>query len=418
VEKLFGKWLEPEARSGGKSLVQAGLLLKMKILILTFYYEPDLCAGSFRATAFVEALEKVIGPADSIEVITTKPNRYSSFSAECEELEIKGNVTIRRIKVPAHKSGLLDQAKSFFVYFKEALKHAGLGGRYSAVFATSSRLFTAFLGAVVARRAKAPLYLDMRDIFVDTMRSIYERSLVKHGFVFLSPIETFTFKSARKINLVSKGFEGYFRKKYNKDYSFFTNGIDDVFADFKPGSRSTEAAVGKTIFTYTGNIGEGQGLEKIVPAIAEKYPDIELRIIGSGGRANVLEKACAGYPNVKMIKPVSREKLHAYYAESDVLFLQLNDYQAFYKVLPSKIFEYAATYKPIVAGVSGYAREFIETYLPGSMVYRPCDIEDFRVKYASFTKEVDIDNRKKFISLFLRRNIMDKMAKDLVGIAR
>ena len=44
---------------------------------------------------------------------------------------------------------------------------------------------------------------------------------------------------------------------------------------------------------------------------------------------------------------------------TDVLFLHLNDYSAFRKVIPSKIFEYAATGKPIVAGVSGYAAEFL-----------------------------------------------------------
>ena len=30
----------------------------MRILVLSFYYAPDLCAGSFRTTAFVEELKK------------------------------------------------------------------------------------------------------------------------------------------------------------------------------------------------------------------------------------------------------------------------------------------------------------------------------------------------------------------------
>lgn len=390
----------------------------MKALVLTFYYEPDLCAGSFRATAFVKALSSAVGPGGHIDVVTTCPNRYSTFSAECEQTEQKGNVTIKRIKVPPHKSGLFDQAKSFFVYFREALKYTAANKDYSVVFATSSRLFTAFLGAVTARRLKVPLYLDIRDIFTDTMRSIYGRSFLRHCFALVLPVERFTFNSARKINLVSKGFEGYFRGRYKKDYSFFSNGIDDVFADFKPETKSPGRAGKKKVFTYTGNIGEGQGLEKIVPRIAERYPDIEFRIIGSGGRVKALEKAADGYANVNIINPVSREKLHTFYQESDVLFLQLNDYEAFYKVLPSKIFEYAATYKPIIAGVSGWAKEFIQTYLPDSMVYSPCDIDDFSRRYEAFPGKVDIENRKKFIGMFLRTNIMGQMAKDVLETAR
>ena len=46
-----------------------------------------------------------------------------------------------------------------------------------------------------------------------------------------------------------------------------------------------------------------------------------------------------------------------------ILFIHLNAYPAFEKVLPSKIFEYAATGKPILAGVSGYSADFIRNNL-------------------------------------------------------
>ncbi len=41
----------------------------------------------------------------------------------------------------------------------------------------------------------------------------------------------------------------------------------------------------KIIITYAGNIGEGQGLEKIVPNMARKLGNnYEIHIIGDGGR--------------------------------------------------------------------------------------------------------------------------------------
>ena len=61
---------------------------------------------------------------------------------------------------------------------------------------------------------------------------------------------------------------------------------------------------------------------------------------------------------MQIIDPVSRSDLFDEYKNADVLFLHLNDYAAFRKVLPSKIFEYAATGKPILAGVAGYMQNF------------------------------------------------------------
>jgi glycosyltransferase involved in cell wall biosynthesis len=174
----------------------------------------------------------------------------------------------------------------------------------------------------------------------------------------------------------------------------------------------------KIRFTYTGNIGEGQGLEKIVPQIAQKYPNIEFCIIGDGGRKKILRDVTENMPNVKLIDPVNRTNLIKYYKDSDFLFLQLNDYEAFKKVLPSKIFEYAATYKPIIAGVDGYASEFIREYLPDSLIYKPCDIDDFSKKFEGFDWAVDIDKRREFIKMFSRNSIMDAMAKDFLSVMR
>ena len=51
----------------------------MKVLVVTFYYEPDLSAGSFRTTALVAAMRQRAPPGTHIDVITTLPNRYHSF---------------------------------------------------------------------------------------------------------------------------------------------------------------------------------------------------------------------------------------------------------------------------------------------------------------------------------------------------
>ena len=52
----------------------------MKLLLLSFYYPPDLCAGSFRASALIEALSRNRPKDLQVTVLTTQPNRYSKFA--------------------------------------------------------------------------------------------------------------------------------------------------------------------------------------------------------------------------------------------------------------------------------------------------------------------------------------------------
>lgn len=384
----------------------------MRILVLSFYFTPDLSAGSFRTTAFVEELKKYINENDKIEIITTKPNRYGSFAQDAKEFEkLEENIDINRIDLGTHKSGFLDQSKLFIKFAKEVFKLVTKKEKYDIVYATSSRLMTAFLGSLIANKQKAKLYLDIRDIFTDTLESVFAKSKLRYVIPVFKRIEKYTINSASHINLVSKGFENYFRNiNNNVSYSFYTNGIDEVFLDY---DFAQDKKNEKKIITYAGNIGEGQGLEKIIPIMAKKLSnEYEIHIIGDGGRKKALVESLKGIENVKLYDPVNRAKLLEIYKNSDILFLHLNDYEAFKKVLPSKLFEYATTNKFIVAGVGGYAKEFVEENINDAIVFEPCNADDFYEKFKKVGKFYDID-RNTFIKKFKRENIMNKMAKEV-----
>ncbi len=386
----------------------------MRILVLSFYYQPDLCAGSFRTTAFVKALKSHLSDDDSIDILTTMPNRYKSFRRGAETVERDGNVTVTRIQLPCHKSGFVDQACAFSRYMIEVIRNVR-GKKYDVVFATSSRLFTAFLGALVAKVKHAKLYLDLRDIFTDTMYSLLPARFSIIVLPFFKLIEKFTVKSANRINLVSEGFRDYFQQVApTQKYSFFTNGIDQEFVG-QSFEKSTNESV--KIITYAGNIGQGQGLEQVVPDMAEYLGDaFKICIIGDGGMRAILENELVRRKirNVEIFDPVGRVELMEYYRQSDYLFLHLNDCDAFKKVLPSKIFEYAATGKPMIAGVNGYARDFIKDNIEGAMVFNPCDVVDFSNSFVNWS--YDYFQRDGFVSKYRRDYIMYQMALDFAGI--
>ena len=359
----------------------------MRLLFLSFYFEPDLCAGSFRNTPLFEEIRGRSDENDFIHVITTLPNRYRTFQVAAQREEKGDNYVINRIAIPEHKNGMLDQAKSFSVFYREAMKLVK-GQEYDLVYASSSRLFTAFLGRRIAAGKHIPLYLDIRDIFVDTMKDVLGRKkLIQVPVVlFAKLIERYTFSRADHINLVSEGFKDYFSKFQHPTYSFFTNGIDDVFLSID--TKGTRSEQNPMIITYAGNMGSGQGLEKIIPQAAKQLGNKYLfRLIGDGGTKSLLQQKLDELQvhNVELIDPISRKELLEYYRQSTFLFLHLNDLEAFKKVLPSKLFEYGVFDKPVIAGVSGYAAKFVAENLPNHILFSPTNVGEFVDKLRNYT---------------------------------
>ena len=146
----------------------------MKIVFFTFYYPPDLSAGSFRSFALANALSLKINKDDELYIITTHPNRYSSHKAKAENYEFQSNIKIYRITIPSHKSGVLSQAKAFFVYFLSAHRLIKKINP-DLIIGTSSRLMTGILAWSCAKRIKSKYFLDIRDIFSETISDLYSR---------------------------------------------------------------------------------------------------------------------------------------------------------------------------------------------------------------------------------------------------
>ena len=110
-----------------------------------------------------------------------------------------------------------------------------------------------------------------------------------------------------------------------------------------------------------------------------------------------------------LLPPVQRGKLIAIYRSADILFLHLNDFDAFKMVLPSKLFEYAATGKPVWAGVAGYAAEFTSLKIENSAVFTPCNISSAVSAFEDL--EMVTRPRAEFKLEFSRKKIMKQMAK-------
>src|SRR5690606_6780154 len=113
----------------------------------------------------------------------------------------------------------------------------------------------------------------------------------------------------------SGGFKPYFVFYQKAKYSYFPNGVDDIFieANKAPALQFQSSSAIKTI-VYAGNLGEGQGLHKIVPQTAKALEGhFKFLIIGDGGIKQKLtdEFKQMGIKNVVFRAPVKRDGLIA-----------------------------------------------------------------------------------------------------------
>ena len=392
----------------------------MKILFLTFYFEPDLCAGSFRNSSLLKDFHLKIKKTDSIDVISTHPNRYDSYKVNSKDFEKRfENLTIRRINLPNHKGGIISQIKLFIIFYNNVLKITK-NNKYDLVYASSSRLFTAFLGARLARKNKAKLFLDIRDIFKETISDLYRQSKVISFFLnlIIPFFEKYTFNRASAINIVSPGFKDYFKKHnygVNANFYYNTNGIDEIFLESNPNQIIKKNKLKKKI-VYAGNIGSSQDLDKTLPAtldlLGENY---EFHIYGDGARKNILisELKNNNCSNIFIHNPIERNKLKEIYNDADILFFQLSKLDAFLRVIPSKLFEYSTFTKPIVAVVDGYCKDFINSNLKGVFIADPEDVNQI----VKIINGIDLDlfyHRSTFINEFSRSKINTKLSNSIL----
>lgn len=367
----------------------------------------------------MDALTKLTPKGTEIDVVTTLPQQSLQFCRNVPLDERQGEVAVFRIALPKWKGGILIQSIAFLVYFFGVIRTVS-GKDYDLVFATSGRLMTAVLGAWIAHRKSARLYLDIRDIFVDNIKEMLPRGISYATRPIFGGLERWAIMSAHKVNLVSAGFAKHFTERYpQQKFSYFTNGIDDEFMEssfVQPSVPIVSPSQRVVTVLYAGNIGDGQGLHRVIPELAKRMGSrIRFKIIGDGNSRRTLMDALVkeNLVNVELVSPMSREELIDAYRAADVLFLHLNAYSAFETVLPSKIFEYGALGKPIWAGVAGYPAEFIKAEISNAGVFTPCDAEDAG---RAFEKLVIADvPRADFVKKFSRATISQELAQDIMA---
>ncbi|WP_375749550.1 glycosyltransferase family 4 protein [Vibrio sp. HN007] len=395
------------AQVNGNLSVHIGATVKPKrILILSYFYEPDLSACSFRTAALVRYLADLY-PDIEIDVVSTAPSRYASYKPEVKS-RVASNVNISRVDVADVGFGFMGELFSFAKYAFHIRSFIS-DKEYDLVYATSAKLGTSVLARVIAKKKAAKLYLDIRDLLSDNMEHMFHPCVHIPLLPIIRKLEQYAFSGANRINAVSGGFTRHLETFVSSDcIRQFTNGIDDGFSTLRLRKRSDRPLR----IVYAGNLGTCQALHKIVPELAQRA-NVRITVVGDGRDAKKLtnELLKKRVNNVEVHPPVPRAELSNYYEDADVLFLHLDSFENLSRVIPSKVFEYAATGLPMICGVQGFTRKFIETNISNAATFPPNDVDGCISKLSSLRLEVS--SREVFCARFSRKKIMSEMTSDI-----
>jgi glycosyltransferase involved in cell wall biosynthesis len=194
-----------------------------------------------------------------------------------------------------------------------------------------------------------------------------------------------------------------FRNKVNKivpsnKILYFPNWADENLENiiFKNSDQAVSSADNYLKIYYTGNIGEAQGLNKVLEAmIILKNEPIKWTFVGDGSYKKTLQRGVLknNLNNVNFLPFQKADTLKATINNADLLLICLQENKLFNKTVPAKLQTYMCFGKPIIGLISGETKKIIENANCG-YAFSPKNLKAFTEKLIDIKKMNSLSLKK------------------------
>ena len=337
----------------------------MRILLVTHYFPPEIGAPQARLSEMARTWAE---DGDDVTVLTGMPNHPTgvipdAYRRAVRRIEHAGPYRVVRTWLYATPNEGFVKKTLGHLSFMVTSVLLGLrpSGPADVVVVSSPTFFSIFSAWVLARVKRAPLVVEVRDlwpaIFVE-LGVLTNRRVI----AVLEWLELWAYRQAALVVVVSEGFrDDLIRRGVPADkVATIRNGADvERFApggDPAPGRARLGAAPGEVVVLYLGAHGISHGLDTVLDAAALLAGQpIRVALVGEGAEraALVARVEREGLDNVAMHPGVPRDQVPELLAAADIALVPLRDVPLFATFIPSKIFEYLATGTPVVGAVRG-----------------------------------------------------------------
>jgi lipopolysaccharide/colanic/teichoic acid biosynthesis glycosyltransferase len=280
-------------------------------------------------------------------------------------------VRVLRCHVPSsYTRGYLGRMWSFFGFTVSSTTAALRVPSPDVVIGTSPPLIVAIPAWVAARRARAALVFEIRDLWPEsavTTGVLKEKAPLTRA---LYALERWACHSADLINVLTPAFRDDLVRRGlapASKISFIPNGAD--VARFAPGSRINNArrSLGwgeRIVVMYAGAHGRANALDQLVEAAAllKDRRDILIACVGDGPERVRLESEVARrglQDSIIFHGPQPKENMPDIVNACDIGAAVLQKNPTFRTVYPNKVFDYMACERPTLLAIDGVARELV-----------------------------------------------------------
>jgi colanic acid biosynthesis glycosyl transferase WcaI len=370
----------------------------VRILAVLPHFQPDVAPTGIIASRLVEELGEL---GHRIDVVTSLP-WYENHAV----LEGWRGRPVRREPTPwghvtrvhpfptGDKKNIPKRAVGFAAFCALDAAVAAAGPRVDVAFAMTPPLPMAATGWFAALARRAPLVLNVQDVFPDVA---VELGLLSGRRVIsaASALERWSYARCAAVTVLSADMRANLAAKMRRPdrLHVIPNFVDVEALRPQPPENSYRREYGlegKTVVMYAGNVGLSQSLDLLVHAArtTRDRNDVVYVINGGGSTLPDVEAAAAGLPNVVFVPMQPLPRLPEVMAAADIHVVPLKDGLSRSSV-PSKTYSILAAGRPLVASVDeGSEVQRIVEAAGAGIAVRPADPEAFVVALRTL-----IDNR-------------------------
>jgi glycosyltransferase involved in cell wall biosynthesis len=274
--------------------------------------------------------------------------------------------------------------------------------RPDVVFATSPALTVAVPGLAAARRHRAPLVFEVRDLWprapieMGALRNPAARTLARG-------LEKAAYRGAAHVVALSPGMrDGVVAAGVDPgDVTMIPNAADlDLFSpEVDPGSlREQLDGADRLVCSYFGTMGEANDLDQVVRAAAllrdRGEGGVTFALQGEGKRRPALEAEVRrlGLENVVLLPAGDKASAARLAAASDACLTVFKDVPVLATNSPNKLFDTFAAGRAAIVNTDGWQRELVEEHGAG-LFARPGDPADLAAQVLRLRDDRDLARR-------------------------
>ncbi|WP_157819802.1 glycosyltransferase family 4 protein [Macrococcoides caseolyticum] len=374
-------------------------------------------------------MKRLVELGHDVTVVTGLPNYpkgelISGYNPGVYEID---GVKVIRLNVRPRRNGSKNLFLNYCSYAYKASKYTkNLKSNYDVIYVYQlSPVLMTIPAIALKKRIKKPIVLYCLDLWPESLvlGGIKKNSILYNIFKLISKK---IYKSVDLIEISSKSFEKYFNKVLKIESNLVYNPQYSIEGDYKEIVTDIKFLKDNVNITFTGNIGQIQGLEVAINAMTKVKNKVVLHIVGEGSNKEKLEELTEKLELNDRVKFHGRkpiEHMKSVMENSDALLVTMKADEVISYTLPAKVQSYLNSGKFILGSIDGEAADIIRESKAGlvspagSSIDLAKNIDEFVEKYDYYIEQGrqgsqyynENFGREKFIQILL--NDLQKVIK-------